>query len=90
MVADRAGISADDLVAAARILGGARRGAACTGTGANMSGHPTSVVYLCRVLASLRGWWRRAGDEFPNPGVFIKPFPAIAGTMGPLPVEGCR
>jgi len=88
MVADRAGIGTEALVEAARILGKARHGAASFGTGANMSGHATSVVYLGRVLTTLRGWWRRAGDEISNPGVFIEPFPPIAATPGPFPVEG--
>ena len=87
MVAERAGISADDLIEAARILGNARSGATCFGTGANMSGHATTVMYLGRVLTSLRGWWRRAGETLPNPGVFIEPFPAIAGTPGPFPIK---
>lgn len=88
MVAERAGIDADDLVAAARILGSAQKGATSLGTGAHMSGNPTTVEYLGRVLTTLRGWWRRAGEELPNPGVFIEPLPPIAGTFGPTPVEG--
>lgn len=88
MVAERAGIDADAPVLAARLLGGARRGAVSLGTGANMSGNPTTVEYLGRVLTSLRGWWRRAGEELPNPGVFLNPLPAIAGTIGPIPVAG--
>ena len=88
MVAQRAGIDAEDLVVAARILGDAGIGAASFGTGANMSGHPSTVVFLGKVLTSLRGWWRRAGEEIHNPGVFIEPFPPIAGTPGPFPVTG--
>jgi len=87
MVAERAGIAAEDLVAAAGILGSARKGAASLGTGAHMSGNPTTVEYLGRVLSSLRGWWRRAGEEVPNPGVFIEPLPPTAATAGPTPVE---
>jgi len=86
-VAERAGIDAADLLKAARILGEARRGAVSFGTGANMSGNPSTVVYLGRVLTSLRGWWRRAGEPKANPGVFIEPFPPIAGTPGPFPVK---
>ncbi len=87
MVASRAGLDADDIRAAARILGEARRGATCFGTGANMSGHATTVTYLGKVLASLKGWWRRAGETMPNPGVFMDPAPAIAATPGPFPVQ---
>lgn len=88
MVAERAGIDADQLIEAARVLGHAHHGATSFGTGANMSGNPSSVEYLGRVLASLRGWWRRAGDELANPGVFLQPLPPIAATPGPMSVEG--
>ena len=87
MVATSAGIDAGELIEAAHILGRANKGAAATGTGANMSGHPSTVVYLAKVLSSLRGWWRRAGDEIANPGVFINPFPPIAASTGPMPVK---
>lgn len=87
MVAERAGIDQAQLLAAASILGKAHRGATSFGTGAHMSGNPTTVEYLGRVLTSLRGWWLRAGEHIANPGVFIEPLPAIAGTMGPVPVE---
>ncbi|WP_052223099.1 molybdopterin-containing oxidoreductase family protein [Novosphingobium malaysiense] len=88
MVAQRAGIEADALVKAARVLGKARCGATSFGTGANMSGDPSTVEYLGRVLASLRGWWRRPGDQLANPGVFLQPLPPIAATPGPMAVEG--
>lgn len=87
-VSERAGIDADALVEAAKTLGRARKGATSFGTGANMSGDATTVEYLGRVLSSLRGWWRRAGEELTNPGVFLQPLPPIAATAGPLPVEG--
>lgn len=87
MVAERAGIYPDALVETARILGRARRGAVSMGTGANMSGNATTVEYLGRVLTSLRGWWRRAGEQLSNPGVFLEPLPAIAGTPGPIPIK---
>ena len=87
VVADRAGITVRDLVAAARILGDARHGATSFGTGANMSGHATTVVYLGHVLSSLRGWRRRAGEVAGNPGVFIEPFAPIAATPGPVPAK---
>ena len=87
MVAERAGIDPDALVEAARILGLAGQGAVSMGTGANMSGNATTVEYLGRVLTSLRGWWRRAGEELSNPGVFLEALPPIAGTPGPIPVK---
>jgi anaerobic selenocysteine-containing dehydrogenase len=84
----RAGVSAADLVAAARLFGDAGRGVAHAGTGANMSGWPTLVEYLVRVLTTLRGGWLRAGEVQRNPGVFVNRPPAIAASVGPLPVRG--
>ena len=86
-VAERAGIRAQDLVAAARILGGAKGGSTYSGTGSNMAGHCGLVEYLGRVIHTLRGWWLRAGVEKYNPGVFIEMLPPIAGTSGPEPVH---
>lgn len=87
VVAARAGIDAAQLVAAADLIGACARGAVSIGTGGNMSGQSTIVEYLGKVLTSLRGWWLRAGEERPNPGVLIEPLPAIAGTAGPTPYE---
>jgi anaerobic selenocysteine-containing dehydrogenase len=86
-VAQRAGIEAKDLIAAARIIGSAKGGAVYSGTGSNMAGHCNVVEYLGRVVHTLRGWWLRAGAEKYNPGVFIEMLPPIAGTMGPEPVH---
>ncbi|MDB5971379.1 MAG: nitrate reductase [Hydrocarboniphaga sp.] len=87
-VAARAGIRAQDLIAAANMIGAARRGAVFSGTGANMSGQANLVEYLGRALTSLRGWWLRAGEVKGNPGVLIEPFPAIAASPGPFPPAG--
>jgi anaerobic selenocysteine-containing dehydrogenase len=86
-VAERAGVDEDDFIAAARILGEARRGVTFSGTGTNMAGHCNLVEYLGRCVHTLRGWWMRAGEEMYNPGVFIEPLPPIAGTLGPTPVR---
>jgi anaerobic selenocysteine-containing dehydrogenase len=86
-VAERAGVNVDEFIAAARILGEARKGVTFSGTGANMAGHCNLVEYLGRVVHTLRGWWVRAGDVKYNPGVFIEPLPSIAGTTGPEPVN---
>jgi anaerobic selenocysteine-containing dehydrogenase len=87
-VAERAGIRADELLAAATVLGGARRGAVFSGTGANMSGQANIVEYLGRALSSLRGWWLRAGEVKVNPGVLIDPLPPLAASPGPFPAAG--
>lgn len=81
--AERAGVTADEIVRAARLYGAAKRGAVSAGTGPNMSGHGNVTEYLVRVLMSLKGHWLRAGDEKPNPGVLIKPMPALAAAAGP-------
>ncbi len=84
----RAGLDPGDIIAAARMIGSARKGAFSAGTGANMAGQGNLVEYFVKVLTSIRGFWRRAGDEIPNPGVLIHPFPAIAASPGPSPVTG--
>jgi anaerobic selenocysteine-containing dehydrogenase len=84
-VAARAGIRVEDLIAGARLLGNARRGAVSAGTGANMSGQGNIVEYLVKVITSLRGWWLRAGEVKQNPGVLIECFPPIAASPGPFP-----
>lgn len=81
----RAGVDPDQIRAAARMIGAAQRGAFSAGTGPNMSGHGNLVEYLVKVLTTLKGFWRRPGDEIANPGVLINPFPAIAASPGPQP-----
>ncbi len=87
-VAAQAGVSATTLIDAARVLIHAKAGAVFAGTGGNMSGHPTLVEYLGRIITSLRGWYLRAGDDRPNPGVFINPPPPLAAAAPPTPVLG--
>lgn len=69
VVADRAGIDAADLVAAARLVGHAPRGYGATGTGGNMSGNGPLVEYLVLCLSTIRGHWTRAGERLPSPSV---------------------
>lgn len=84
-VAAIADIAADDLVAAAHLIGSARSGVITGGTGINMSGQSSTGEYLLNVIRTLRGWWLRAGDRRPNPGALIEPFPPIAASPGPFP-----
>ncbi|HEX5380081.1 MAG TPA: molybdopterin-dependent oxidoreductase, partial [Phenylobacterium sp.] len=81
----RAGVDPDQIRAAARMIGAAQRGAFSAGTGPNMSGRGNLVEYFVKVLTTLKGFWRRPGDEIANPGVLIHPFPAIAASPGPQP-----
>lgn len=83
IAAARAGVDADDIRAAARLIGEAKRGAFSAGTGVNMSGRGNLVEYLLKTLTTLKGFWRRAGEEIANPGVLINPFPALAASPGP-------
>ena len=73
VVAERAGISAEHLVEAGRLLGRARRGIAAPGTGAAMSNPGPLVPYLMLCLTSLRGWWARQGDPVSRPNVLLPP-----------------
>ena len=77
VVAARAGISAEELVAAARMFAHeARRGYIDTGTGVNMAAFPNLAEHLYRVVGVICGRFRRAGEVLPSPGVlFAKPAP---------------
>lgn len=88
MASKRAGVSAEDIVRAAHMLGSWQRGHISAGTGPNMSGFGNIVEYLALALTSLRGHWRREGEVRPNKGVFIKPAPPIAASSGPFPFTG--
>ncbi|HWS47740.1 MAG TPA: molybdopterin-dependent oxidoreductase, partial [Acidimicrobiia bacterium] len=82
-VAQRADISIDDLVEAARTLGTARRGGAGGGTGISMTSCTSVVSYLLLCLMSVRGWWARAGDRIERPNVLMPPNYAKAQARGP-------
>lgn len=88
MAAERAGIPADEIVRAARLFGGRKRGVATAGTGPNMSGHGTLFEYLLLCLNSVCGRWLRAGERVPNPGTTVPQFSAVAQAMGPWPAWG--
>ncbi len=87
-VSRRAGVAAADLVTAARLYGGARRGVAVVGTGPNMSGRGNLTEYLSKVLMSVCGHWLGQGDRVPNPGVLIQWPPRRAQAVGPTPAWG--
>jgi anaerobic selenocysteine-containing dehydrogenase len=84
----RAGIPADQLVAAARMFGAARRGCAIGGTGINMSPHPVLSEYLLLCLNSVCGRYMRAGDVVANPGLLGPPRAPREGVRGPRSVWG--
>ena len=81
--AARAGITPDEIIAAARMQATWKKASVSVGTGPNMAGFGNITEYMGLVLTSLLGQWRRAGEIRGNSGVFIKPFPPIAATPGP-------
>ncbi len=85
---ERADVAPDDIVKAARMIGGWKRGHVSVGTGPNMSGFGNAVEFMSLAIQSLRGHWRRAGEIRQNEGFFINPSPAIAAAAGPLPATG--
>lgn len=81
-VANRAGISEADLLAAAKLIAQARRGNFGTGTGTSMTGCGTLATYLFDCLQTLRGFWAREGDEVMYSPVLL---PSVAPRAQPNP-----
>ena len=81
-VANRAGISANDLEVAARILSTAKRCTATAGTGTDMAKHANLSEHLCEALNAVLGGYRREGDVHPNPGV-VQARPALETVAPP-------
>ncbi|MGE0308015.1 MAG: molybdopterin-dependent oxidoreductase [Acidimicrobiia bacterium] len=84
LVAERAGVGADDLVRAARVFADARRGYATPGTGPSMSGPGTLIEYLVLCLETLCGHWLREGERVRYPGVLMPAFSAKAQAAAPM------
>lgn len=84
LVAERAGVDADDLVRAARVFAEARRGYATPGTGPSMSGPGTLIEYLVLCLETLCGHWLREGERVRYPGVLMPTFSAKAQAAPPM------
>ena len=61
-VSTQTGVKHEDLLAAARMFAGQRRGYVMAGTGPHMAGVGTLTEYLVLVLQTLCGYWLRAGD----------------------------
>ncbi len=87
-VAERAGIDADDLVKAARIFGGGRRGIAVSGTGPNFATHGNLSEYLTLCLNTLCGRWNRAGEPMIRPNVMMPAYTAKAQPYKPYRAWG--
>lgn len=69
--AARAGVDAEDLVAAARLFARGPRGAAGTGTGPDMAPRPNLTEHLTLCLNIVCGRFNRAGEHVPNPGILM-------------------
>ena len=86
--ADRAGVTAEEIVKAARMYGSWKKASISGGTGTNMAGGGNITEYLNLALTSIMGHWLREGDINRHSGVFTKPAPPIAATPGPIPAWG--
>jgi anaerobic selenocysteine-containing dehydrogenase len=83
MVAARADIDRDDLVAAARAFGSAPRGFAGAGTGPNMAGYATLIEYLVLCLDTVCGHWLREGEVVRAAPALIRPRQYQAQAVSP-------
>ena len=84
----RADVPREQLLRAARVFAGGRRGCANAGTGPNMAPRGTLSEYLLICLNTLCGRWLRAGERLPNPGALLPAVTARAQPMPPTPGWG--
>ena len=84
-VAERCEISADDVVAAARMFAAGPKGTAGTGTGPNMAPHSSLTEHLVIALNTICGRVNREGDRLES-GWFLYPeTPKRAQVIAPRP-----
>ena len=83
-VSGRAGVAADDVVRAARLFAGARRGCATAGTGPSFATRGTLTEYLLLCLNTLCGRWSRAGEKVLRPNVMLPAYTARAQPYPPF------
>ncbi len=83
-VAEAAGITAGQIVVAARTFANAGRGTAVSGTGPEMGPHPNLLQHLIQSINAICGRFCRAGEKMPNPGVLTPPVPRHAQATGPV------
>ncbi len=87
-VAERAGVPEEELRAAAKLLGEAKRGNFGTGTGSSMTGRGTLTTYLLNCLQTLRGFWSQEGEEVMYSPVLLPPIHPRAQPRKPYPATG--
>ncbi len=91
MAADRAGVEADQLVAAARMFAGGSKGCAVTGTGPEMAGNGTLTEYLVVCLNTICARFKQEGDKAAIPGVFTNINPERRAQVAPpVPMFGAK
>lgn len=87
-VAQRAGLTVEELRAAARVLIEAPRGDTAPGVGASMATRGTLMSYLALCIQTLRGWWAREGDPVSRPKVLTPRRDWRAQPLPPHPAWG--
>jgi len=91
IAAERAGVEADQLIAAARMFAGGSKGCAVTGTGPEMAGNGTLTEYLVTCLNTICARFRQEGEKAAIPGVFtVQQGPARAQVAPPMPMFGAE
>jgi len=87
-VSQRTRLPQQQILDTARTFARAKRGVAVTGTGPDMSPHPTLTEHLVLALNLICGRVNRAGEKVPNPGVLTPVTPKKAQPTGPFPMFG--
>nr|WP_254302395.1 molybdopterin-dependent oxidoreductase [Sphingobium chlorophenolicum] len=83
-VAVEAGVSADNIVEAARVFAQSRYAGIGLGVGPSFSLHGGLTDYLATCMISLCGFWSRAGDVVQRPHVLLPPYKAKAQASPPF------
>jgi anaerobic selenocysteine-containing dehydrogenase len=85
----RAGVPAEQMIAAARLFAAGPRGCASSGTGPDMAPHPNLAEHLICCLNTVCGRWSREGERVNVPSLLtpLLPRPAQAFPPEMLPAE---
>ena len=87
-VAERAGITTDDLLEAARTFGRAKKGNVVCSTGPSFAEHSDLSYYLSLCLNTICGRWAREGERATFQNVLLPAFIPRAQAFAPFPVFG--
>ena len=82
-VAVRAGVSAQQIIDAARVFANGKRGGIFCGTGPSFSTHSLLTNYLSLCMNTLCGYWLRAGDPVAKSNVLLPAYQAKAQPVPP-------